>query len=765
MDALRASFKMLGFKPKHTHSYNAVVAVLLLLSLEFANLPAREEPARVANIQVQLARLLGVAPDDLAQALRSKTSYNLSVILFAFVVELANGKVMPASEEQWQTQIVLLDTPGVQPRSPSGTGSIGGAIPLVSQHGQNGFDEFAINFFDTLIHSYVTGRTFDEASPDPRKWSSTASTCRRSSRWTIAPASSYCVAVEGSGADLVQDLVSAFGTHLSFLSAPLQQQQAADSKTPLFGINRYAGSCAYDVRTIIERDANVLGPAIVALLCASNDPFIAELSSGPGFAAETHSKDPTTVQAQVMSRPLRAPAHVLAPDGSALPAEEAYAELNQSHVYCIHTQLNTAVSELLITLDCTRMQSRYGRRSAACWVIRLWMTEFTERYGRMPTEYGWDDGIEYVTGSANGGVVWTSYALRRWQALHLMDDLTCGGALPGPSEFNRHDDPYEDSKEALRDEGFVMKEVQDTVEEVPTSRARRWWVMLVWFSTWWIPSLVNGLLQHTMDDNFWVAVQAEVYDIMDFWRSDHSDNRALPVNQAMMKELADQDLTNYLPIPFTKSCPDLVTNQLVQLQAHSPRSPTSRIALDLLGVDPKLDSEPLLFRSIGEGSKQLNYGKVYSGLYEFESHVVPYVVIIKVGKLSERSWPGNRGKRDFQILLLHYLNCVHFDLVYLIVTVAMGKAPIPIISLAMLAVVYGLQAVIFILRREFMLVGWLVIYVLAYPIYSFFLPIYSFWCRDDFSWGNTRDVIGEGNNKKVVVADDEKFDESIILLK
>jgi chitin synthase len=50
---------------------------------------------------------------------------------------------------------------------------------------------------------------------------------------------------------------------------------------------------------------------------------------------------------------------------------------------------------------------------------------------------------------------------------------------------------------------------------------------------------------------------------------------------------------------------------------------TPRIVLDILGIDPKLDPEPLLFKSIGEGSKALNYGKVYSGLYEFEGHVVP----------------------------------------------------------------------------------------------------------------------------------------------
>jgi len=36
---------------------------------------------------------------------------------------------------------------------------------------------------------------------------------------------------------------------------------------------------------------------------------------------------------------------------------------------------------------------------------------------------------------------------------------------------------------------------------------------------------------------------------------------------------------------------------------------------------------------------------------------------------------------------------------------------------------------------------------------------------DDFSWGNTRLVIGEGNSKKVIIADDEKFHDSMIPLK
>ncbi|KIK53045.1 glycosyltransferase family 2 protein [Collybiopsis luxurians FD-317 M1] len=426
---------------------------------------------------------------------------------------------------------------------------------------------------------------------------------------------------------------------------------------------------------------------------------------------------------------------------------------------------------------------------------------------------------------------------------------------------------------------------------------------------------------------------------------------------------------------------------------------TPRIVLDILGVDPALNPEPLMFKSVGEGARALNYGKVYSGLYEFEGHVVPYMVVVKVGKPTERSKPGNRGKRDSQILLMHYLNRVHFDapmsplelelyhqmrnvigidpafyeyiftvdadttvtpeslnrlvataaidssiigicgetkvanedtswwtmiqvyeyyishhltkafeslfgsvtclpgcfslyrirtadkgrpiiisnrvideyaepnvdtlhkknlfslgedrflttllmkhfptfktkfnpdavahtvapdstrvlfsqrrrwinstvhnlcelfilpeligfccfsmrifvfidllstiilpatvvyLFYLIIAVSLGRSPFPLIAIILIAAGYGLQALIFILKREFMLVGWMIVYLISYPVYSFFLPVYSFWCMDEFGWGNTRLVIGEGRDKKVIINDDDKFDESMIPLK
>jgi chitin synthase len=65
--------------------------------------------------------------------------------------------------------------------------------------------------------------------------------------------------------------------------------------------------------------------------------------------------------------------------------------------------------------------------------------------------------------------------------------------------------------------------------------------------------------------------------------------------------------------------------------------PTPRIVLDILGVPESVDPEPLSFESLGEGLKQHNMGKVYSGLYEVQGHIVPFIVVVKIGKPSEVS--------------------------------------------------------------------------------------------------------------------------------
>lgn len=423
--------------------------------------------------------------------------------------------------------------------------------------------------------------------------------------------------------------------------------------------------------------------------------------------------------------------------------------------------------------------------------------------------------------------------------------------------------------------------------------------------------------------------------------------------------------------------------------------PTPRIVLDILGVDETVDPEPLSFESLGEGMKQHNMGKVYSGLYEVQGHIVPFLVVVKIGKPSEVSRPGNRGKRDSQMVMMRFLNRVHYNapmsplelemyhqirniigvnptfyefmlgidadtivaadsasrmvsafiddtrligvcgetalanskasfitmiqvyeyyishnlskafeslfgsvtclpgcftmyriraadsgkplfvsreviepyanirvdtlhmknllhlgedrylttlllkhhpkyktkfifdayawtiapddwsiflsqrrrwinstvhnlielapmselcgfccfsmrfvvfidllstlvqpvtlfyigyLIYMIIT---KPNTVPIMAFVMLAAVYGLQAIIFILRRRWEMIGWMILYILAIPISSFALPLYSFWHMDDFSWGNTRVVTGE-KGRKVVITDEGKFDPATI---
>jgi chitin synthase len=90
---------------------------------------------------------------------------------------------------------------------------------------------------------------------------------------------------------------------------------------------------------------------------------------------------------------------------------------------------------------------------------------------------------------------------------------------------------------------------------------------------------------------------------------------------------------------------------------------TPEIVLKILGTSGNLldlnDSSP--FRSVGEGNKLYNRGQVYSGLYEIEGNFVPYLVVVKVGGPNEVSKPGNRGKRDSQVLLMNFFNRVHFQ--------------------------------------------------------------------------------------------------------
>lgn len=82
--------------------------------------------------------------------------------------------------------------------------------------------------------------------------------------------------------------------------------------------------------------------------------------------------------------------------------------------------------------------------------------------------------------------------------------------------------------------------------------------------------------------------------------------------------------------------------------------------------------QPFSYVAVASGSKRHNMAKVHCGFYDYgaDSRIpqerqqrVPMVVVVKCGTPSEfgQSKPGNRGKRDSQIILMSFLQKVMFD--------------------------------------------------------------------------------------------------------
>ncbi|KAF4171329.1 hypothetical protein CNMCM8694_002905 [Aspergillus lentulus] len=89
-------------------------------------------------------------------------------------------------------------------------------------------------------------------------------------------------------------------------------------------------------------------------------------------------------------------------------------------------------------------------------------------------------------------------------------------------------------------------------------------------------------------------------------------------------------------------------------------------------VIPTDEVEAFSYVAVATGSKRHNMAKVYSGFYDYgETSVippekqqrVPMMIIVKCGTPAEatQAKPGNRGKRDSQIILMSFLQKVMFD--------------------------------------------------------------------------------------------------------
>ena len=116
----------------------------------------------------------------------------------------------------------------------------------------------------------------------------------------------------------------------------------------------------------------------------------------------------------------------------------------------------------------------------------------------------------------------------------------------------------------------------------------------------------------------------------------------------------------------------VVCDGLIKGQGENLTTP--EIALAMMGDHAVLpaDVQAFSYVAVASGSKRHNMAKVYAGFYNYGEHSVippekqqrvPMMVIVKCGTPDEasKSKPGNRGKRDSQIILMSFLQKVMFD--------------------------------------------------------------------------------------------------------
>lgn len=101
---------------------------------------------------------------------------------------------------------------------------------------------------------------------------------------------------------------------------------------------------------------------------------------------------------------------------------------------------------------------------------------------------------------------------------------------------------------------------------------------------------------------------------------------------------------------------------------------------------------------------------------------------------------------------------------YLVIISIIPHHTSTVIPLVLLGIILGLPGLLIVVTsRKIAYVGWMLVYLLSLPIWNFVLPAYAFWHFDDFSWGQTRKVVGEkegGHGDK-----EGEFDSSHIVMK
>ncbi|KAI1796335.1 glycosyltransferase family 2 protein [Ganoderma leucocontextum] len=92
---------------------------------------------------------------------------------------------------------------------------------------------------------------------------------------------------------------------------------------------------------------------------------------------------------------------------------------------------------------------------------------------------------------------------------------------------------------------------------------------------------------------------------------------------------------------------------------------TPDTCVSLLEADPRFGNPvPMSYAAVGSGSKSENRAMVYAGHYIVAGRRTPTVIVVKCGTEKEAATekkPGNRGKRDSQLILMNFFSRVTYN--------------------------------------------------------------------------------------------------------
>jgi chitin synthase len=93
---------------------------------------------------------------------------------------------------------------------------------------------------------------------------------------------------------------------------------------------------------------------------------------------------------------------------------------------------------------------------------------------------------------------------------------------------------------------------------------------------------------------------------------------------------------------------------------------TPNIVRDLMTIEEDMQAaaQPKAYRAVASGTKNVNAAIVYAGSYHCRGRLVPCILVAKCGTSDEEATsekPGNRGKRDSQLILMNFVQRVLFN--------------------------------------------------------------------------------------------------------